>query len=421
MGESNTSKDTLPRSNFSLLFEQCKCLMKNHIEQTVFREKERIMRKMIYLCFIAAIFMLSGCQAGTESPDDKGTPTSVRVSENIVATAVMDGDDFFASPTNDGVYFPSEFATYFDFDSADTVTLCSQSGCLHTDNTCAAWLGDISLFAEYHGRWYVVSTTENNGFTLDEVSYKDRERKTVCSLEGESSHGLFPVSAGFSAGYAYISVQDLSFSAESDESENRLYRVDIKNGEKDLLFCDTELECFRFLGASSNQIAILYTKYDDTSYQNATYELRIYDSNYSEYTTITSSELGYLPTIDPKACYGSLLIYQANNEFWLYDFESSTSQKLSEQENVVNYWLVDGKLFTIVDQGKAFTLFFVDLNGGEPTEISAQRGNEAIQFSLMQETQNYFIGIYRGQICFIKKTLFYNGKYEEAANLYQNN
>ena len=332
------------------------------------------MKKTSWPFLLLSIFLLCGCQ--NEKATLEYEAALVATMENIPAENIQAGyayGDPFPSATANGVYLPTDKVSFLDFGNGKAVVLCAQSGCTHAENTCSAWLGMSSLFGEYNGYWYTASQTDSGDISVECISYTEQTRKDICSLLSEKGSTIVPSYMYFSHVYAYILTEEIALSENTDVADS-LYRVDLNTGEtSELLHCNME-DRFSFLGGSAERIAVLYTKYLDENYREALYELRLYDFDCLNYQVLCSSEKGFIPSVDPHVCYGDTLVYQKGTEFMLYDLASERVTKLCEQENVVNYWLIDGKLFTVVTTGNGCTQFYADLQDGEAKEQEAQRG-----------------------------------------------
>lgn len=378
------------------------------------------MKKAFLTILLLLFFLLCGCQSGKADPADETDP--VATVESIPIENVMAGyaySDPFPSATTDGVYLLTDKVSFMDFSNGKSVVLCAQSGCAHEDNTCSAWLEGSSQFGEYNGNWYTAPRMDDGSIRIDCITYTEQARKTVCTIAGENGKTIIPTYMYFSHGYAYILTEEIAFSEDTEVADS-LWRVDLSSGKAtELLRCNGE-ERFGFLGGSAEHVAILYTEYLDEEYQEARYELRLYDFDCLNYQVLCGSEDGFIPSVDPHVCYGDVLLYQKNNLFVLYDLTSGQTTELCEQENVVNYWVIDGKLFTVVTTGKGCTQFYANLKDGVVKELEAQRGTVSIRFSTHHETKDYFVGSLSGTDSgsyYIKKADFYAGRFDNAIAL----
>lgn len=378
------------------------------------------MKKVLWAILLLSLFVLCGCQSGKATLEDGTDP--VATVESIPTENVMAGYAYsapFPSATADGVYLLTGKVSFMDFNNGKSVVLCAQSGCAHEDSTCSAWLEGSSHFGEYNGNWYTAPRMDDGSIRIDCIMYTEQTRKAVCTIVGENGKTIVPTYMYFSHGYAYILTEEIAFS-ESAEVADSLWRVDLSTGEANELLRYNAEECFGFLGGSSESVAILYTEYLDEEYQEARYELRLYDFAFLNYQVLCSSEDGFVPSVDPHVCYGDVLLYQKNNSFVLYDLTSGQTTALCEQENVVNYWMIDGKLFTVVTTGNGCTQFYADLKDGVVKEVEAQRGTISIRFSTHHETKDYFVGSLSGTESgsyYIKKADFYAGRLDKAMAL----
>lgn len=322
--------------------------------------------------------------------------------ENIRAEYIS--ADPVPSTTANGVYLLTDKAVFLDFDTDEAAALD-----VPEENTLNTWWGgSTSLFGEYNGNWYRAFQADSGDIVVECASYTEQTQKIVGSLS-DGNGGIFglPSYMYFSHGYAYI------MTVESGS----LYRMDLTTGAATRLLRCNKDERFDFLGASEGRVAILYTNYLGSDRD----ELRLYDFACLNYQVLCRSEDGFITSVDPHVCYGDTLVYQQDTKFMLCDLTSGQVTELCQQESVVNYWLLDGKLFTVAATEDGYTQFYADLRDGDAKELTAQRGTVCIRFSAHQETGEYFIGnlAEANGLYYIKKTDFYAGRFDAATALEQ--
>lgn len=330
--------------------------------------------------------------------EDEAAPVTIAANvplENIRAEYTY--GDPVPSATADAVYLSTNTVSVLDLDSGEITALSTPEENIHS-----TWSGGSSLFGEYNSNCYTTYRTDSGDIIVECTSYDEQTRKNIGTLSGVNESILDPSYMCFSYGYAYIMTGE----------RGSLYRMDLNTGAAtDLLRCNKD-EQFDFLGASEEHVAILYTNYHDGNRE----ELRLYDFACLNYQVLCGSEDGFISSVDPHVCYGDTLVYQNDTKFMLCDLTSGQVTELCQQENVVNYWLIDGKLFTVVTAEDGCTQFYTNLNDGVAKELKAQRGTVSIRFSAHQETGEYFIGNLSGEngLYYIKKADFYAGQFDAA-------
>lgn len=84
-----------------------------------------------------------------------------------------------ANHSGPGFYYAGQAISYAASITDKPVVLCSQSGCTHSDTSCAAYVGDASQFAEYQGQWYAMVKDADNEYTLLNMDPTTRERRAL--------------------------------------------------------------------------------------------------------------------------------------------------------------------------------------------------------------------------------------------------
>lgn len=102
---------------------------------------------------------------------------------------------WYSSEDGRGFYIPgSRILSYYDLESRRLTPLCAQSGCMHVDETCGAWLGeDVRGFLTYDGDWYVLSS-ENSGAVIRQIDPPDPGETGAVRLHSPGGVGILLLS-----------------------------------------------------------------------------------------------------------------------------------------------------------------------------------------------------------------------------------
>ena len=149
-------------------------------------------------------------------------------------------------------------------------------------------------------------------------------------------------------------------------------------------------------------------------------ELRLYDLDDGTYHVLADSKAdGYAYSVDPHLAYDGRLLYQLGDELWLYDLSDGTASLQLKQTNVVNYFILDSRIFTITRNGEDGYAFYCTDIGGKTVPLSNDGYTDYLRFTPTWETASYFVGIYESNSGYyqISKADFCAGNYKSAALL----
>jgi len=232
--------------------------------------------------------------------------------------------------------------------------------------------------------------------------------------------------------------------ADGQTGTRHLDRVDLTSGDKEVLAKNTDTVSFGFVSAGTSQVvlsvstlsAIPQTQEEYTAShpdasnedymqyhsqflaQNLTREIRMYDWDMDSYSVLEPSAQGYRFSGDPNIRYGMLFVYAVNDTLHVYDLDSGSDVQLLTAEGIINFWIMDGKVFyiTITGQGDC-QIFYCPLDSKQPVQLGNDGNTHFMVFSLSLETQDHFVGLYNGKRAWISKENFYSEHYDQAIAL----
>ena len=406
---------------------------------------------------LALLLSLAGCLPGEEGPDAGNTQTGAAQSEpgTVEPAGYIPPEEnrsFAASgmdccPTEDGTgfYCPgTQILRYYDPAARDLITLCSQSGCAHGDESCEAWLGEsVSGFAAYEGSWYVLAE-ENNSAVLRRIDPQTRERADVKVFQSQNIYDSYRLSSGVVAhGYVYAWLDHDWWEDQTVyQKESFLIRISQDNGTTDTLFDTADYispaDRVTFAGADEEQVLILaetltsdYLTQEEYLAQNpgedyglylmdlmeeeGVYELREYAFDMSDYRVV--AEGARTSSSWALTRYGDLTLYAVDNTLYVYDLATGESRMLVEAPGTLrNFLMVDGKVMYLV-RDPELHVCYLDLDDGEIHTLENEGKTDGAVFSIMGECGSTLFGNYNGKEgnllgCYISKEDYYAERYE---------
>ena len=396
------------------------------------------------LCLILLLGLCAGCvqevppettppSHGTEAtttgegiPQGDTPPQSYPVpKENRSPMSVMFGG--VASTVSDGYFSASQALKFYDAKTGKTVFLCSQPGCTHTDSTCEAWIGQVNNLVEYEGVVYA-SVKDGEVCAVVRKDIATGELTTLASWEDQENI-YYECSVGLCAyGQMLIFVRITEFVEDGvnysqiDSEEQWLYNL--TTGEKRKLDWEKNTDSVTILAMNQEYaVAQYYRNLEERNPESGLftqdYELRLYRLADDSYTVISSEkENGYIPTADPAVSYGDIVVLQEKDTLCLYDLEKQEKRELLTAENIVNYWILDNKVFYIREEetpeSPAISICYADIKTGQPVRLENGGNREVMDFAITWEGDSFFVGMWNGGNYIIPKADFYLDNYEAA-------
>ena len=347
-----------------------------------------------------------------------------------------------AASGSNGYYSGTKSLKYTDMDSVKTIWLCPQPGCTHQDETCQAWIGPkVINLCDYHGTLYAITEDGNGGFQFLTKDPATGERKVLEHWESENEYQYYRnVALGiFADGKCIISVEKRIVAPESGSREEaHTYIYDLASGIQEELPQEYTENGWGIGGMYGDFLLLThrdelmteeeYLDWGERFYGGVSYqeylknripsEIRLYNRKTGETKTIASEEEGLILTGDPAVNYGYTYIYQKGNDICLYDLQTQTERVAITMERVINFWLLDHKIFLIQSfNGKPDSgcyIYFMDMDGGPLYLLPNGGSTEGMEYSILYEGNNFFIGNYHGGKSVISKADFYADRYDQS-------
>lgn len=345
--------------------------------------------------------------------------------ENLSAGSVQ----LYAVPstTGNGYYTGNKVLKYTDVDTKQTVVLCAQSGCDHSDASCQAWIGEqVETICVYRDVLYATIIEDGGAYVFLKKDIATGERTIIDTWDQED---LSNVTLGRFADMkcdVLVSV-NITLETEAGEvfmtSETNQIIYDLATGEK----YELPKDYYGWsIGAICGDRLLLtfngpYYAYTLETIYGEDYQAHYKPSKMVEYNmttgeskTIATEAEGLLFTGDPATTYGYLYVYQMGDDFCIYDLESSTSRVITTMENVTNFWILDHKLFLIeklIDgESSKIYIYYMDIDGGDLIRMENNGNTDVMYFGVSWEGNGYFVGT-RGGNKVIRKEDFYAENY----------
>ena len=363
------------------------------------------------------------CACGTSTPSDDTKTDPQQPTQGEVETFALPGENVSTvSATTDrapnhsgpGFYYAGQAISYAASITDKPVVLCSQSGCTHSDTSCAAYVGDARQFAEYQGQWYALVKDADSEYTLLGMDSTTRERRTLGHWKAEENEHIQVSFHLLSHGYGYVYIgwetydpQTRTYQQQPDED----IRIALATGESQVLAVEGDITA-----ASENHVFTVERTYDENQHGPIpSYAiLREYNLTDGTYRVVSDTADGFQPTVDPNTTYGDLLIWQRGDALLVTDVSTLEQREVCTMPNIVNYWVMDNRAFFITrDDEGICKVYHQLLTGGDPVQLYNEGQTDGMVYSIIEEGNDYFAGPYHeksGHLC--SKQDFYAERYD---------
>lgn len=346
-------------------------------------------------------------------------------------TASSSGTYFYAGNEASLYYCSNRVLYYYSFNNRQTLPICTQSGCAHDSELCKAWLGEnVTYVAFYDGKIYYV-----DGVSFIKMIPGTGKREKITDLDKQVSDSAvnFVSTMYISHSNAYINVMSIPENMENGIPSSTLLQIELNTGETKLLFQSSLNFNYQFIGASGNNVFMSVSYLPDDTYSETEYvaagndaagygpylqnqweengnsELRLYNLQDNDYMSYSGSL-----SIDSSKCYGDYAVFEDRGTFYRIDIGLGEITELFKSSNVINFFLFDEKVFYITKNDNGIGLQYRPLMGGEEVVMENEGNLDVCVFSISQETENHFLGIYDGKYAWIDKSDFYAEKYDQV-------
>lgn len=299
-----------------------------------------------------------------------------------------------------GYYFCSgKYIKYCQTSSDTAVALCVQPSCEHKDSACTAYVGgSIQQLAEYRGKLYALVKADDQSLNLIAYQIEDGERNTLLQWapkepkNGKLSNETIRLIT-LANGTLYYQITQTTYlltTMEVVDEKTSCIAYDLSSGKKETL----PFNNFCCVGSSGFVVQILEQEFDTNAqkYVVQESELRLYDPETWEYEVLVDYRKdNYVFSADLSFSYGSLVSYLCENTLYTFDAETAqTKELLTPQEQVVNYWLMDQKIFYITQKNNDYHYYYADLTDCTPVQLKNSGNTQTMEFSISYEGVDFF-------------------------------
>lgn len=325
----------------------------------------------------------------------------------------------YCASSKGGMYLCSgQFLTYRSVDSDSYVTLCPQEGCKHNDFSCTAYMGGILYnLVEYNGKLYAVIKTEDEHYQVIQKNLENSEIKVIAEQTAFELTDTTQLSAEVSLmppanGKLYYRVQQSEYdilTTELRSAKTTLFCYEIESG----IINELPISDFIISGDAGFVVPVREGYFDTEAEEFVTtcYELRLYDATCSDYQVIAENNAdGYVTTPDPNSHFGNLFCYLCRNTLYTLDADTGTVRPLlTAEDQIVNFWLMDHKVFYITrnDADEAY-FFYADLDDLAPVQLRNNGDTSCMVFGMSYEGYDFFAADRK----VLSKADFYAEKYD---------
>ena len=406
-----------------------------------------IRRCLMLLMAVCVIIGFSACTKKEHS--NKPETNQINPDEKSFSLPIENIRAFFpslhgvAATSSNGYYSGIKALKYTDIASKQTITLCVQPGCDHSDSSCQAWLGEnVISMCEYQGFIYA-TVTEADGslaFLKKDITTAKRTIIERWDIQGENDYSV-DISLGvFSDGKCilYLTKTTYQFSEQYNMmqmvSDTQAFVYDLHTGKRESL--PEEFSNWNVYAMCGNRLLVAYSSYrfseqeyydlygENGDYETYLYnyipaEIRMYDMETGESKVIATEDEGLVLTTDFCNSYGYVSVYRLEDDICLFDLESQESSIIISMDRVINFWLMDHKVFLIQSFSEqppydGYYIYYMDMDGGDLIRLENEGATDSMHFSITWEGNDFFGGNYLGSAHLIRKEDFYAESYDKA-------
>lgn len=376
---------------------------------------------------LLAVLLLCGCSRDLADYTLNAVPTTLPTEETKDPTdETREFREYATYPVerpsdrvigNAFYYTDSRYVYYYDVDLRRRVVLCSQPNCTHSDDGCTAYLGGGERNC-YQVVGDTVYALVQNDVTVQLIAKNlvTGQRWLIWDLtpEKDETHIQYAwMSMDGNSAFVTYEQYDSLFEDGVLKETNRQYHaydVDLTTGERKPLL-DEKILSFSYPSFSHCTVTIATEKY-----------LLLRVPGYGYYSV--NRETGMRTRIcgnHEEARLTDIAVYREKsmsfvdgNTVCVYDGRTGNVTRYFQQENIGFQNLLDGRIIYNVrtGEGMEYDFFWYDLTTGEKQQF--QKGIKGMVFSVLWETEDYFVGLYEGTDHFLSKQDFYNENYDAA-------
>lgn len=353
----------------------------------------------------------------------------------------------------------SKIVHYYDMDLRRQVALCSQPNCTHNTQACTAYLGGSgSTTYQVVGdvAYALIQENPDDGGKTQFIAQNvvTGERNLLWDLTPEKDNTILDYLDFIIDGNTAF-IQFRQFDMVETITDGRyhwdyqnicwvIYEIDLNTGARTLLSSDEVPydppiermgDCLALRATTEEYLLMIDYEppAEDVLSREAFYE-QFPDGDYYEYVYEHFQDYEYVSvnrrTGQRKRICGDAQVARISdscvyrdqkmsfvNDGWVcvYDGRTGEVTRYFQQENIGFQNLLDGRIIYnvwIPEEGDSYEFYWYDLTTGEKQQF--QKGVSTMIFSIMGETEDCFIGNYKGIEKRITKQDFYNENYENA-------
>lgn len=228
---------------------------------------------------------------------------------------------------------------------------------------------------------------------------------------------------------------------EAGTSTMYLDAASVADGKKTRIYTGKDGEMLRLAGAGDSKIILEISKinYDkimnsdqflekypdktsedfDAYYRQATSDnreevLKLYNLDGQEIKIISDTSKGYKGTPDNKIFYDKYTVYVGKDGVYLYNILEDKEERLVQDKDIINCFILDGKVFYVVQKGDEYFYYYVDIETGIRKEQKVKNKDGILPIGIHAESGDLFTGVSEKGLISITKKDYYEENYEKA-------
>ena len=386
---------------------------------------------MKYICLCILLLLTAGCGTKTASSKDN---TSAQSPEFVRGYNISLNGEILPGNNGDTLYrIHNQTISYLDIESPEQdILLCSQTGCEHKDESCAAYIGNAEYFLAYKNIWYTLVQESDTSVILKSYDYANNTRKEIAVYQTDPGSDLEVNSICADHDFLYVSLREFTESEDRNEIIVKDYTVKTDlSGKNSEIVLGPHNPSGQFIGCHKDLMI-----YEDVRLKESAVDLDTWISegkNAEEYPDyIDAMTIHELHRKDLSAgediCIcdypGNTSVYSVNERYfvyndtkhvYIYNFETGETLQTAD-DRIINTELFDGHVFYITrKEDNSVNLYSFPLNSINSVScLTENSSSPVVPFSLIFETETGFFGLSDSSFCWIRKDDFYCSQYDKA-------
>lgn len=423
------------------------------------------------LMLLMTLFLLCGCTPQMQDYTLASVPTELSYPTEYIAPQetrpYLEYATYPVEHPSPNVWGNMVFSTrsnivhYYDMELRRQVALCSQPNCTHNSEDCTAYLGGSGLTTYQVAGDVAYALIEGNEEDDNRIQFVAKnvvtgERRLLWDLTPEKDNTTIDIDyldfiidgeTAFIQFRQYDmkeTVTDGVFHWENTNNIWYIYEMDLVTGDRTVLsadevpYADYTLwygDCLALRATTEDYLLMMdyeppaedilsyeefYVKFPDGDFSAYVYE-HFQDYEYVSVNRKTGERKRICGNAQEARIQDSNVYRDQKMSFvddgWVcvYDGRTGEVTRYFEQENIGFQNLLDGRIIYNVwvdEEGGPSEFYWYDLTTGEKQQF--QKGVSPMIFSIRGETEDCFIGLYKGIEKRITKQDFYNENYDNA-------